>query len=98
MTSSQFRDYYGDLGLKPSASAKETYDEEEEEEEEEEEDCFCYTRTAQYEAEMRVSSPPIKLSRKMNEPSWAHSTGRAYTEWQKRDAVYRVRHPENYEK
>jgi hypothetical protein len=59
------------------------------------------TRTAQYEAEEKVwrrpSPPPVKPHRKKDEPSWKYFNGRAYTEWQKRDAAHRLRHPERNE-
>ncbi|KAF1946433.1 DnaJ-domain-containing protein [Clathrospora elynae] len=56
------------------------------------------SRTAQYEAQekmrRRASPPPVKPYRKMGEPSWKYFMGRAYTDWQKRDAAHRMRHPE----
>jgi hypothetical protein len=74
-------------------------------------DAPVKTRTAAYEAEeaeritheepvqpKRYSPPPDKPVKKPNEPSWAFYMGKAYTEWEKRDAAYRSRHPEYNQK
>lgn len=40
------------------------------------------------------SPPPKKPVRKTNEPSWSYVLGKPYQAWEKRDAAWRERHPE----
>jgi curved DNA-binding protein CbpA len=51
-----------------------------------------------YDEAGRASPPPVKPRRKPNEPSWSYFLGKAYTTWQEKDAAWRKRHPEVYER